>query len=66
MILKLAELRIIIKKKQKGGWHMLLVILFVLLLLAILIGTLIKKFIKWVTSPVVYKTHIDEVPISKK
>ena len=39
---------------------MLLVILFVLL------GTLIKKFIKWVTSPVVYKTHIDEVPISKK
>ena len=45
---------------------MLLVILFVLLLFAILIGTLIKKFVKWVTSPVVYKTHIDEVPISKK
>ena len=45
---------------------MLLVRLFVLLLLAILIGAVIKKFIKWVTSPVVYKTHIEEVPISKK
>ena len=43
---------------------MLLVILSVLLLLAILIGTLTKKFIKWVTSPVVYKTHIKEVPVS--
>lgn len=45
---------------------MLLVILFVLLLFTILIGALIKKFVKWVTSPVVYKTHIEEVPISKK
>ena len=45
---------------------MLLVILFVLLLFAILIGALIKKFVKWVTSPVAYKTHIEEVPISKK
>ena len=45
---------------------MLLVILFVLLLLAVLTGTLIKKFIKWVTSPVVYEAHIKEVPISKK
>lgn len=41
---------------------MLLVILFVLLLFAILIGALIKKFVKWVTSPVVYKTHIEESP----
>ena len=43
---------------------MLLVILFVLLLFAILIGALIKKFVKWVTSPVVYKTHIEEVSVS--
>lgn len=44
---------------------MLLVILFVLLLFVILIGVLIKKFIKWVTSPVVYKTHIEEVSVSE-
>ena len=43
---------------------MLLVILFVLLLFAILIGVLIKKFIKWVTSPVVYKIHIKEASVS--
>ena len=43
---------------------MLLVILFVLLLLAILIGALIKKFIKWVTSPVVYKTHIENLCVA--